>query len=77
MRLPDHQPALPILIIPLLIVISQFDKLQVSYPPQILIFACLAAMTGLAEETVFRGIAFVGPLFYSGSIWPLVLVHTT
>ncbi|RPI95452.1 MAG: CPBP family intramembrane metalloprotease [Chloroflexi bacterium] len=124
-RWRDFIPALPLLIIPLLMVVSQFDKFRISNPVQILSFAALAAMTGFAEETVFRGIAlhallpkgalraallsplifsllhfvnllqsadplatfvqvifaflfgvaFAGPLLYSGSIWPLVTIH--
>lgn len=127
LRWRDYVPALPLLIIPLLMVISQFDKLQFSNLTQLLLFAVLAAMTGFAEETVFRGIAlrallpkgiikaallssvlfgmlhfvnllegadllatfaqvifaflfgiaFAGPLLYSGSIWPLVMIHAT
>jgi membrane protease YdiL (CAAX protease family) len=53
----DFIPALPPLFLPLLMVIFQFNNLQVSSIPQLLVFAALAAMTGFAEETVFRGIS--------------------
>ncbi len=50
-------PALPLLIIPLLMVIFQFNKFSISNPAQILLFAAAATMTGFAEEALFRGIA--------------------
>jgi len=56
LRWKDFIPALPLLFLPVLMVIFQFNKLQLSNSTQILIFAALAAMTGFAEETVFRGI---------------------
>ncbi len=125
-RWRDFVPALPLLVIPLLMVLSQFDKFQLSNPTQLLLFAFAAVIAGFAEETVLRGIALralaskgllpaaltssvifgllhlvnllagadplatamqvvfailwgiacAGPLLYSGSIWPLVLIHT-
>jgi len=121
----DFVPALPLLFLPLLMVIFQLNKLQFSNIPLLFFFAALAAMTGFAEETIFRGIAvhalqskgflraalfsslifgllhfvnllqganllatigqvifailigiaFAGPLIYTGSIWPIIFIH--
>lgn len=121
----DFVFALPLLFLPLLMIIFQINKMQLSNYPQLLLFAALAAMTGFAEETVFRGIsihalqpkgnmkaalitafifglvhffnllqganllatigqvvfaaligiAFAAPLIFTGSIWPIIVIH--
>jgi membrane protease YdiL (CAAX protease family) len=116
-------PALPLAVMPLLIAV--FGQLRVSDPVQLALFLLIAAITGFAEEAVFRGVvvrallplglvratilssllfgglhlanllAGADPvatvlqvivavlygftataiLLYTGSIWPLILVH--
>jgi hypothetical protein len=53
----DFVPSLPLLIIPLLMFVFQFNKFQMTNPVQLLIYAAVASMTGFAEEAIFRGAA--------------------
>jgi CAAX protease family protein len=47
-------PALPLAVLPLLMAL--FAPIRVSSPKSIALFALVAAMTGFAEEAVFRGV---------------------